>query len=122
MSAIFNYAGELQPPYGPTAVVTGGVDILVPTGGGIYYVERIALANNSSSDCEITLQWNDGTSNYLYAFVDVVAKKTEYVDFAMPIGISDTNTKVRKLRAVAEADSRVTATVSYALVDLRRMS
>ena len=111
MSANYVFDGILQPAV-PVAVTTGGVFIASPTGKALHRLVGVRVCNiDAANTCRLKLYTNDGTTDAQY-FNDIIAADDSPALIDDPI-IFGTQEKVRKIKAVAEANSRLICTAYY---------
>lgn len=112
MSSNYNFDGVLQPGI-PVAVTTGGVYVASPTGKALHRLVGIRICNiDTANTCRLKLYTYDGSTDSQY-FQDIIAADDSVIiDDPHVFG---TQEKVRKIKAVAEANSRLIATAYFVI-------
>jgi hypothetical protein len=108
----YNFDGVPQPPI-TTALTTVESDIATPTGKGVHRVLKIRIVNNVGSTCKVDIYWFDGSTSNLF-YHAVVAADTS-IELDDPVIFASEGTTATKIRATAEANSKLTATVFLAV-------
>jgi hypothetical protein len=93
-----------------TALTTADATV-IHTASSVFkrVIEMIVITNvDTANNCEVTLSWNDGSTDTTFWNKDVVALTTEIVE--IPI-LTDGRGRVRSIKAEAEAANDINVTV-----------
>jgi hypothetical protein len=114
MTVSYNFDGVPQPPT-TTALTTAEGDIATPIGKGMHRVLKIRVANSANTSCKVDLYWYDGVALASKLFYHAIVAADTSIEVDDPVIYATEGTTATKLRATAEANSKLTATVFVAV-------
>lgn len=113
MSSNYNYAGVIQPPKTVALTTANKTDLTSITGKALYKLVALTVANSDATNATtIELYWNDGTTDSLFWYDEVAAKKSIIItDFPIALAVGLGAGNPAKLVGKAGAANRLTISV-----------
>lgn len=101
MSVTLNRTGGLEPPSSTLLNSTSAIEVFASDAGYLRTLETIVIANVGVANCNVRLEWVDGTpTSSTFWFKDITLESTVVIS-DVPILCQDTG-KVRSIKATAE--------------------
>ncbi|WP_422383278.1 hypothetical protein [Roseibium album] len=111
MSVTLPLSGQVQSPVSTVLTTTNQTDIFTtPAGPASQKIIAVHFANEHTSAVEITLEWNDGSSDYTLFIKSIPTKDS--VTFESAILLSSISA-TQKLKVTADTANVITATVVF---------
>lgn len=110
MSVTLPLSGQVQSPVSTALTTTNQTDVFTASDKYTEKIVAVHFANNHSGAVQVTLEWNDGSSDYTLFIKSIPTKDS--VTFESAILLSSINA-TQKLKVTADTANVITATVVY---------
>ncbi len=110
MSITLPVPGVIQPPETTLLSTTSQTDIFTASDKTKVVVASISVANTGASGVDVTLEWNDGSSDHVFWMKTVAAKTTEIIS-DLPLSLTSKYSVTEKMKATASTGNVVSVTV-----------
>ncbi|XHB99354.1 hypothetical protein ABWH97_13905 [Nitratireductor sp. ac15] len=114
MSITVPLPGIVQPPVTTSLTTTSKTDVFTASDKANEVVVSISVANKTASGVDVTLEWHDGSSDFIFWMKSVAAKTTEIVS-DLPLALSSRHGNTQKIKATAGTGNAVSVTVVSAM-------
>ena len=110
MSVTIPLPGVIQPPETTLLSTTSQTDVFTASDKTKVVVASISVANTDSSGVDVTLEWDDGSSEHVFWMKGVTAKSTEIIS-DLPLSLTSKYSATQKIKATAATGNVVSITV-----------
>lgn len=109
MSFVLQSNGQPEAPKSTALTTTSQTDVFTADSQYAQRIDQIWVANeDSSNDILVTLEWNDGSTDYTFFIGTIPSQTTVFLD---PGFLLSSKSATQKLKATAGTANQITVTV-----------